>query len=261
MKRKTGFLGTFFLALLVLSLALAGCNNGTTDDDDDNGGGGDLWSQLTQGTGTWTPNAGGNYPSFKFENHGGGYKGCEVHDPLDRQKIAGTCELDGNTITAGSTTFQVAIENDLLTISAWSKPSEASTYNGTYKRKSGDGNSSSQVKGLIPNNYFFSGAYISLYGFDVDYDDSSLPDFSPHVTGGEASVACGFSVTASGGVLTVTRVNAYDDIDIVIDVDRAFTDGERITVSYSPDGKNIFKDGDGNPLAAFSNLSVTYIDD
>jgi hypothetical protein len=43
--------------------------------------------------------------------------------------------LDGNTITAGSTTFQVAIENDLLTVSAWSKSDEAATYNGTYKRK------------------------------------------------------------------------------------------------------------------------------
>jgi hypothetical protein len=38
MKRKTGLFGVFGLALLVLSLALAACDNGTSP-----GGGGDGW--------------------------------------------------------------------------------------------------------------------------------------------------------------------------------------------------------------------------
>lgn len=62
----------------VIGFTLAGCDNRAMDDG--GGGGGGLWAQPTQGTRTWVPNAGGDYPSFKFEDYGEGYKGHEVRD-------------------------------------------------------------------------------------------------------------------------------------------------------------------------------------
>jgi hypothetical protein len=133
MKNKLFFAGMAALAL-TFGLVLTGCDNGG------GGGGGDggLWSQLIQGNGTWIPNASESYPSFKFQDYEYGEykaKGLEVHDTSGRVKITGTCDLDGATITAGSTTFKAKVENDLLIVSEWSNPDEAVTYNGTYKRK------------------------------------------------------------------------------------------------------------------------------
>jgi hypothetical protein len=135
MKNKLFFAGMAALAL-TFGLVMTGCDNGSGGGGGDGGGG--LWSQLIQGNGTWIPSASGSFPSFKFQDYEYGEykaKGLEVRDDQGRQKIAGMCDLDGDTITAGSTTFEAKVENDLLTISGWSKPNEAATYNGTYKRK------------------------------------------------------------------------------------------------------------------------------
>lgn len=51
-----------------------------------------------QGTGIWVLNAGGNYPSFAFEDVEEGNKYHEVRDENGSQVTAGTYELNGNTI-------------------------------------------------------------------------------------------------------------------------------------------------------------------
>jgi hypothetical protein len=148
MKNKLFFAGMAALAL-TFGLVLTGCDNGGGGggggDGSGNGGGGsgDLWSRLTDGTGTWIPSSDfifGENPSIKFKDEGGG-KGYEVCYADGRPGSVGTCVLGGNNSiiarsTNGSETFRASLPDGGYALHVeWSNPDNAPDYTGDYKKK------------------------------------------------------------------------------------------------------------------------------
>ena len=92
--------------------------------------------------------------------------------------------------------------------------------------------------------------------FEVNLGQSTLPDFTTSGNPRTSAEPCGFSVTVNGSekeIYGVELTTMWEDYTMALGIDNTgITANDTITVTYAPDGTNVFKNRDGKALEAFT---------
>ena len=128
--KKKYFFSTMMVCLLALGLIFVSC-----DSDGNNSNGGDTRSKLLAGSGNWVNDDDPTtFFTFGAQSFGGQRITTIDFYMAGLQRVAGTCDISGDTVSAGGITFTVIFTtNRKMTVTGLSGDYAAA--NGSYTRQ------------------------------------------------------------------------------------------------------------------------------